>query len=71
MILTSPCFYPESFDHPVDLGRSSDLLTPEAFPFANANSDRVSGALFELTAAGTVQVFHLFPILSCLSGLIN
>jgi len=34
MTLTSPCFYPESFDHPLTQAGLLTLLTPEAFPSA-------------------------------------
>ena len=41
-------------------GRSSDLLAFEAFPSVQTVTV-VSKALFELTAAGTVQDLHPFP----------
>jgi hypothetical protein len=43
-------------------GRSSDLLPSSgAFPFRNRNSGGMPELLTELTAAETVQVFHLIP----------
>jgi hypothetical protein len=52
-------FIPESYDTN-DSGRSSDLLLQSAFP---SNNEQWRSALnsMELTAAGTVQDFHLIP----------